>query len=55
MAQVERGYLLIADIGGYTRYLQAVELDHAHDVLADLIGVVADTPRCNVYGGQARG
>jgi hypothetical protein len=42
MAQVERGYLLIADIGGYTRYLQAAELDHAHDVLADLIGVVAD-------------
>ena len=43
MTQVERGHLLIADIGGYTRYLQAVELDHAHDVLADLIGVVANT------------
>ena len=43
MTHVERGYLLIADIGGYTRYLQAVELEHAHDVLADLIGVVADT------------
>src|SRR5438874_8093378 len=43
MAQVERGYLLIADIGGYTRYLKAVELEHAHDVLADLIGCVADT------------
>ena len=43
MKQIERGCLLIADIGGYTRYLKAVELDHAHDVLADLIGVVADT------------
>ena len=43
MTQVDRGYLLIADIGGYTRYLKAVELDHAHDVLADLIGVVADS------------
>jgi hypothetical protein len=43
MKRVERGYLLIADIGGYTRYLKAVELEHAHDVLADLIGVVADT------------
>ena len=41
MTQVERGYLLIADIGGYTGYLKAVELEHAHDVLADLIGVVA--------------
>jgi hypothetical protein len=42
MTQVERGYLLIADIGGYTGYLKAVELEHAHDVVADLIGVVAD-------------
>jgi hypothetical protein len=45
MTQVERGYLLIADIGGYTGYLKAVELEHAHDVLADLIGVVADGPK----------
>ena len=42
MTQVEQGYLLIADIGGYTRYLKSVELEHAHDVLADLIGVVAE-------------
>lgn len=42
MTQVERGCLLIADIGGYTNYLKAVELEHAHDVLADLIGAVAD-------------
>jgi class 3 adenylate cyclase len=33
----ERGTLLIADIGGYTRYLSGVELDHATDILADLI------------------
>lgn len=43
MAKVDRGCLLIADIGGYTAYLAAVELDHAHDVLADLIGVIAAT------------
>ena len=43
MAEVERGFLIVADVGGYTRFLQAVELDHAHDILADLIGVVADT------------
>jgi class 3 adenylate cyclase len=37
----ERGTLLIADIGGYTRYLSGVELDHATDILADLIEVLA--------------
>ena len=31
---------LIADISGYTSYLSAVELDHAQDILADLIGSV---------------
>jgi len=43
MARIDRGYLLIADIGGYTSYLRGVELEHAHDVLADLIGVIAST------------
>lgn len=31
---------LIADISGYTKYLGGVELDHAQDILADLIGSV---------------
>jgi len=31
---------LIADISGYTKYLGGVELDHAQDILADLIGAV---------------
>jgi hypothetical protein len=42
MAAVEKGVLVIADIGGYTRYLGRVELEHSHDILANLIGVVAD-------------
>jgi uncharacterized protein YndB with AHSA1/START domain len=41
MNAVQRGLLVVADISGYTRYLSGVELDHSHDVLADLIGVVA--------------
>jgi len=32
---------LIADITGYTGYLAGVELDHAQDILADLVGSVA--------------
>src|SRR5690349_14845198 len=31
---------LIADISGYTGYLADVELEHAQDILADLIGAV---------------
>jgi hypothetical protein len=38
---------LIADISGYTRYLAGVELDHAQDILADLIGSVVTALRPN--------
>jgi hypothetical protein len=41
MANVHSGALVLADISGYTRYLTGVELEHSHDVLADLLGVVA--------------
>jgi len=34
------GYILIADITGYTAYLTKTELDHARDTLADLLNVV---------------
>ena len=37
--------LLIADISGYTSYLAGVELDHAQDILADLIGTVVTALR----------
>src|SRR4051794_28512162 len=43
MNQVERSCLLIADISGYTSYLAGVELDHAQDILADLVGTVVTT------------
>lgn len=34
---------LMADISGYTQYLAGVELDHAQDILADLIGAVVSS------------
>lgn len=40
MSSIERGCFLIADVSGYTRYLGGVELDHAQDILADLLGAV---------------
>jgi uncharacterized protein YndB with AHSA1/START domain len=39
--------LLIADISGYTGYLVDVELDHAQDILADLVGAVVTALRPN--------
>jgi hypothetical protein len=36
----ELACLVIADVSGYTRYLTGVELDHAQDIMADLIGTV---------------
>ena len=36
---------LIADISGCTSYLAGVELDHAQDILADLVGTVVTSLR----------
>lgn len=47
---------LIADISGYKGYLADVELDHAQDILADLIGAVitALRPRRPVRSLESR-
>jgi uncharacterized protein YndB with AHSA1/START domain len=37
MAKTEAGCFVIADISGYTSFLAGVELDHAHDIIADLM------------------
>lgn len=36
---------VIADISGYTGYLTGVELDHAQDILSDLIGAIVSALR----------
>lgn len=41
----EPACLLIADISGYTGYLAGVELDHAQDILADLMGTIVGALR----------
>jgi uncharacterized protein YndB with AHSA1/START domain len=40
MLRPDSACLVIADISGYTSYLAGVELDHAQDILADLMGTV---------------
>lgn len=44
-ASTEPATLLIADISGYTSYLAAVELEHAQDILADLVDTVVTSLR----------
>lgn len=39
---INNGYLLIADITGYTRYLTDSELEHATKVLESLIGAIVE-------------
>lgn len=41
----ESACLLIADISGYSDYLGGVELDHAQDILADLMGTIVTALR----------
>src|SRR3954465_12762235 len=47
LSAAEPTCFLIADISGYTGYLADVELDHAQDILADLIGTVVTALRPN--------
>jgi uncharacterized protein YndB with AHSA1/START domain len=37
-----QGCLVLADISGYTAYLAGVELEHSHDILAELLGMVSE-------------
>ena len=40
LAKPESACFVIADISGYTSFLASVELDHAHDIIADVMDTV---------------
>ncbi len=40
--EIQSGYLVLADLSGYTSYLAGVELDHAHEILTDLLETIID-------------
>ncbi len=42
MADTKHGYLVITDISGYTSYLASVELEHAQEILTDLLEIIVD-------------
>src|SRR5574338_1601031 len=37
---IEHGYLVLADISGYTSFLMQTELDHAQEILSDLLETI---------------
>ena len=45
LPKLESACLMIADISGYTGYLAGVELDHAQDILADLMDTIVGALR----------
>jgi len=38
----QHGYLLIADISGYTSFVAETELEHSHEILSDLLGTICE-------------
>jgi hypothetical protein len=40
--ETQNGYLILADISGYTSYLAGVELTHAQDVLTELLELIVE-------------
>src|SRR3954462_5542574 len=40
IAKPEAACFVIADISGYTSFMAGVELDHAHDIIADLMNTL---------------
>src|SRR5688572_31267987 len=40
--ETQHGYLVLADISGYTSYLAGVELTHARDILTELLKLIVE-------------
>src|SRR4051812_35563894 len=38
--RAQQGYLVLADISGYTSFMAATELDHAHEIMSELLEVI---------------
>ena len=50
-----RGYLMLADITGYTRFLTGSELDHAQGILHDLFGALTERLQSPVVLSNVQG
>ena len=53
--QAQHGYLVLADISGYTSYLAGVELDHAQGILTDLLETIVGRLKSLLTIGKLEG
>src|SRR6266496_1523492 len=42
MSTTQQGYLVIADISGYTSFVAITELEHAQDILSELLELIIE-------------
>ena len=54
MQQSQDGYLLIADITGYTAFLRESELEHAKDSLRSLLDLLIEQIMSNLKWAKAK-
>ena len=54
LPKAELACFAIADISGYTHFVSGVELDHAQDIIADIMDTLvrAAIPSCQVRRGR---
>ena len=44
-SNVEKGYLVLADISGFTPFIAESELDHSYEILSEILCVLrSETP-----------
>lgn len=53
--ETQHGYLVLADISGYTSYLVGTELDHARDVLTELLELIVQRFKSTLEFGNLEG
>ena len=41
-AVTQHGYLVIADISGYTSFVAKTELEHSHEILSELLSLLVE-------------
>jgi hypothetical protein len=47
----QHGYLVLADISGYTSFVAKTELEHSHEILTELLELLVERFRRGIFKG----
>ncbi len=47
--KTQHGYLILADISGYSSFVAKSELEHAHDILSELLELILKRHHVNFH------